>query len=509
MDEVDSGAPLEEESHSAGLLPPELLRRRVASGVFSVASLGAFNLVVGFFGSIVIARMLLPQDFGLVALGSTVIMFASAFSDGGLASGLIRREAPPTRSELGVALGVQLAFASGLALVVASFAATWGRPGLVIALMMLVLPISAIQTPSRVMLTRDVRVGAVATVESVSYLLYYGWAVGGVLAGMGVWALASAAVVKTTMTTVGVIRIGCQGLPRARLRGARMLKPVMAFGLRFQSTSLVGIARDQGLNVAIAVVAGPATLGLWSLARRVLELPILMFEPLHRVSLPFMTQVMARRHDPARLIDRGVAVSATASGFVLAAAAAALPGLVPIVFGAQWAPAGDVLPWLCASLLIAGPPSVVGVGYLYAANAPGIVLRATALHTIATFAVTLPLLPIFGLTAIGLGLVVGAVVDVVVISRGISSKTSARPLRVAGPLLAIAVLAGACGTLVASTDDGVVAALAGAAVACGVYLALLAIFQLGALLETIRLLTRAVRHGLTRDRRFAAVPQVE
>jgi len=499
MDELDSNNPLEEETHSTGLLPPELLKRRVASGVFSVASWGAFNLVVGFFGSIVIARMLLPQDFGLVALGSTVIMFAGAFSDGGLASGLIRREAPPTRAELGVALGLQLTLAGGLALVVASFAATWGRPGLVVALMMLVLPISALQTPSRVVLTRNVRVRAVATVESVSYLLYYGWAIAGVLAGMSVWALASAAVVKATMTTIGVIWIGGEGLPRPRLRGARMLKPVIAFGLRFQSTSLIGIGRDQGLNVGIAAIAGPATLGLWSLAQRVLQFPLLMFEPLHRVSLPYMTQVIARRQDPARLIDRGVAVSATASGFVLAAAAAALPGLVPIVFGAQWAPSGDVIPWVCAALLVAGPASVAGVGYLYAADAPGIVLRATVLHTIATFAVTLPLLPVIDLTAVGIGLLVGSVVDVFVIARGISSKTSARPLRVQGPLLAIAVLAGAGGTLVASSGDGVLAALAGAATAGGIYLALLGLFELGALRETSRLLGQAVRHGVSRE----------
>jgi O-antigen/teichoic acid export membrane protein len=502
MDEVDSEAPLEEK-HAAHLLPPELLKQRVASGVFSVASWGAFNLVVGFFGSIVIARMLLPRDFGLVALGTTVIMFASAFSDGGLASGLIRREAPPTRAELGVALGLQLTLAGGLALIVASIAATWGRSGLVVALMMLALPISAAQTPSRVVLTREVRVRAVATVESLSYLLYYGWAVGGVLAGMGVWALASAAVIKTAMTTIGVVWIAGERLPRPRLRGARMLKPVIAFGLRFQSTSLIGMARDQGLNVGIAVIAGPATLGLWSLAQRVLQFPLLMFEPLHRVSLPYMTQVMARRQEPGRLIDRGVVVSATASGLVLSAAAAALPGLVPIVFGAQWAPAGDVTPWVCAALLVAGPASVAGVGYLYAADAPGIVLRATVLHTIATFAVTLPLLHFVGLTAVGIGLLVGSVVDVVVISRGITSKTSAHPLRVAVPLLAIAFLAGVGGTLVASTGDGVVAALAGAATACVIYVALIALFRLGALRETSRLVAQAVRHGLSREERFA------
>jgi O-antigen/teichoic acid export membrane protein len=284
---------------------------------------------------------------------------------------------------------------------------------------------------------------------------------------------------------------------------------VIAFGLRFQSTSLIGNGRDQGLNLGIAAIAGPATLGLWSLAQRVLQFPLLMFEPLHRVSFPYMTQVMATRRDPARLIDRGVAVSATASGFVLAAAAAALPGLVPIVFGAQWAPSGDVIPWVCAALLVAGPVSVAGVGYLYAADAPGVVLRATVLHTIATFAVTLPLLPVIDLTAVGIGLLFGSVVDVVVISRGISSKTSARPLRVQGPLLAIAVLAGAGGTLVASTGDGVVAALAGAATAGGIYVALLGLFQLSALRETSRLFRQAVRHGVSREGRIAAVPQVE
>ena len=121
-----------------------------------------------------------------------------------------------------------------------------------------------------------------------------------------------------------------------------------------------------------------------------------------------MSHVLAAREDPAGLINRGVAISAAASGLVLAGTAAASYELVPALFGEQWRAAGTIVPWICAALVVAGPVSVVGVGFLYALGEPGIVLRAILLHTIALYAVAFPLLPVVGPAAIGLGSLAGA-----------------------------------------------------------------------------------------------------
>jgi O-antigen/teichoic acid export membrane protein len=488
-----------------GLLPRDVLKRRVASSVFFVGSWGVVNLIVGFLGSIALARMLQPRDFGIIAIGATLTMFATALSDGGIGSGLIRREEAPTRAELRTSLGLQLSITGILAGAVAVVAPAFGPNGLVVAFMMLGLPIAAFQMPARVVLSREIRMREIASVEGFATVAYYLWAVAGVLAGLGVWALATGVVLKAFASTLGLIVISGVGAIRPSLKGARELRPVIAFGVRFQGVSLAGILREQVLNAGVAIIGGVATLGLFSLARRLLELPVLVFEPLHRVSFPFMTHVLAAREDPARLIERGIAISAGAAGLVLSVTAAAAPELVPGLFGEQWRDGGVIIPWICAALLVAGPLSVAAVGYLYARGEPSVVLRAIVLHSVALLAVAFSLLPIVGPAAIGMGSLAGAIVDGTIMARALSSRTTARPLRPLIPVLVIAVASGLVGIALSSaTGTGLAAAAVGAAAAGCIYVAALAIFRMETIREIARLLRQAVSSSLARERPLPA-----
>jgi O-antigen/teichoic acid export membrane protein len=482
-------------------LDDNLLRRRAKSGVFFVGSMGAVNLLVGLVGNIVIARTLLPRDFGIVALGAMLMMFTTSLADGGLGSGLIRRERAPERHELRTALGLQLTLTVVLAAGGAAVGALVGGAGLVVALMMLALPIATFQTPGRVVLSRALKFRALSTAEAAANFVYYAWAVAGVVAGMGVWALASAVVIRAIAVSAGVMGVSRLGVLVPSYRGARAMRSVIAFGLRFQAVSLAGMGREQSLNVGIAAIGGVSTLGLWTLTKRLLEFPILMFEPLHRVSFPFMSHVLAARQDPSRMIDRGIAVAATASGAVLVAAAASAPELIPTVFGEQWREVAGIFQWVCAGLLVSGPLAVVGVGFLYAADDPSVVLRATLWHTIALLAVAFALLPAIGPMAIGIGSFAGAVVDAAVMGAAVRRRSSARPERELLPAVAIAAAAGLVGTLTASAaGHGLVAAIAGGAAGVAAYVALTGLLRRRVLVDTVRLFAESVRSGVSRER---------
>ena len=67
------------------------VHRRASAGLFFVGATNSFLLVAGFLGNLVLARLLTPEDFGIVAFGLTTILLANAFSDGGLVAGLVRR----------------------------------------------------------------------------------------------------------------------------------------------------------------------------------------------------------------------------------------------------------------------------------------------------------------------------------------------------------------------------------------------------------------------------------
>ena len=133
------------------------LRERASAGMFVVGSRGVVILVLGVVGNIVVARLLSPRDFGVVAIGVALVSFVALVSDGGLGSGLIRRSNPPTEDELGALLGLQLVLTTVLAGAATAVAVAIGEVGFVIALMMWSTPIAAFQFPGRIMLERELR----------------------------------------------------------------------------------------------------------------------------------------------------------------------------------------------------------------------------------------------------------------------------------------------------------------------------------------------------------------
>ncbi len=469
--------------------------------MFVIGAWGAVNLLVGFGGNIVLARMLTPSDFGIVAVGATLMALATTLSDGGLGSGLIRRPERPTAQELRAVLALQLAFTGLLAALAAVVASFFGPSGFVVAVMLAGLPIAAVQTPGRVMLARTLRFRLLTGVDATGVLAYYVWAVAGVLAGFGVWALATGTIARAVASCVALAAVSRESIVRPSFRGARLLRPVIAFGVRFQAISFTGMIREQGLNAGVAAFSGVATLGLWTLAKRLLEIPTLIFEPLHRVSFPYMSQVNAAKEDVGPALERGMRVSGTAVGIVLTGLAAGATGLVPGVFGAQWRESAVAVQWVCVSLLVAAPLAVVAVGFLYAVGQPSVVLRATVWHTAALFAVTLPLLLVGGgVHAIGAGSLTGAVVDAIILGLAVSRLTSARPFRLLVAPLVLAIPAGVAGALVTrSLGDDFVAGVVGGLVGATGYFLLVAVFRRQTLADTSRLLGRSVRAGLARD----------
>jgi len=55
---------------------------------------------VGLVVNIVLARLLLPSEFGLLAFGLTLLVVGTLLTDAGVGANLIRTTTPPTRQQL-------------------------------------------------------------------------------------------------------------------------------------------------------------------------------------------------------------------------------------------------------------------------------------------------------------------------------------------------------------------------------------------------------------------------
>jgi O-antigen/teichoic acid export membrane protein len=466
---MDEPRPRSTDADLAGLAGPadfdmDDLRRRAAGGAASLGARSAFGLAVAVGGNIVLAHLLDPRDFGLVALGATILLAGNYIAAGGLGVALVGRREAPARRELQAITGVQLAVACALTAACAAVAWPLGTDALVPAVMVAALPFVTLRVPQQIMLERELAFRTIALVDVVEIVVQYAWAIGTVAAGAGVWGFASAAIVRTAVGTATMIRLGPLGFLPPRW-GWREVRPLFGFGLRYQGVSLVDVSRDQTLNFGITAVAGVAVLGIWSLAFRILQVPLAVLVNLYRVSYPAMAKLLAAERDPRSAMERTAALTAAAIAVAAVGIVGGAPALVPAVLGDRWADVSDIIAVFAAGLAFSGPIAAGALGWLYASGDAGAVLRASALHAVVLLATALALLPIVGVVAVGIGWLAASLVNGTVLASAARRGTGARLARALAVPSGLGLAAGGLGWAVSTAGSGAALGVASLALA--------------------------------------------
>jgi O-antigen/teichoic acid export membrane protein len=476
------------------------LRHRAFGGVFIVFSWSFVKLAVAFVGNLVLARLLTPHDFGVVAIGATVMLIVSAFVDGGLGSGLIRRPEKPTPAELRTLAGIQLTATVLIAGSIIVIGLQLGTTGQVTALMAIAMPLWSIQSPGAVQLIRGLHLRQLTVIETSGLLANYVWSISAVLAGFGVWGFASGVIARGLAVNTAMALTPEGRIFRPTLERAREFREVLAFGIRFQANWIVIVLREQALNIVTASVAGVATLGLWSFGNRLMQLPGVLTESIGRVTFPAMAHLLGQGREVGHTIERTARLSATAGAIFFSGFAASTPGLVPALFGVKWDGVVPLFPGACLGLLIAGTVAPVGDGYLAAANRPQLVLKASIAFAVAVIATSAALLPTVGVAGIGVGWALGSVVLAVVLARAVRRLAGADILRPLLRPLAAASLGGVVGWLIASSaSNHLLGGLVGGSAASLLTIAVLALLSREYVADLLSVVVQSVRSALTRE----------
>jgi O-antigen/teichoic acid export membrane protein len=488
------GAPLGESTASVSAAEEPILsaaevRGRAKIGAAVIATRGVAVRMLTLGGSVVLARLLAPADFGLIAFGLTLVTLVTFVADGGIGAALIRRREPPGLADLRAMSALQVLISLPLAILTALSAMAIGRGALVTAVMVASLPLVALRTPGYITLSRRLNYRRLAVVEIVETVAYVAWSVTAAALGAGVWALASATVVRALVGAVVMAVIAPHGMLLPRWSGARV-RPLLAFGARFQAGQLTVFARDHGINMMTVAIAGLSTLGLWTLMGRVMQVPFLLFEALGTVAFPAFSRISDTGEDLKPTLERGVRLVALTTGLILVPLMASAPALVTSVFGAKWAAGAGVIPIASIGLLVGGPLSVVTVGYLLAVGDAATPLRAGIGNGVAYFAVALPLLPVIGVQALALGWTFGSLTEAFVLGRATARLSGARVVASLGWPALLAACVGALGNLVTRglAPSLLVAAGSASASLCLFVLAMLGLVRSDAL-ALLRLLT--------------------
>jgi O-antigen/teichoic acid export membrane protein len=424
-----------EERHFTTLTAAEV-RERAASGVILLVGRSLLLKGIGLASNIVLARLLLPEDFGVVALGMTIIAMGSFVSDAGLGIGLVRRPEPPTLAEMRAITGFQLLGASLVGLGAAAIGLLLGGSGSITALMMLALPLGAFRTPAMIYLDRQMHFEVKVRVEVVETLAYVTIAIALAAAGAGAWSIAAATVIRVLVGNAVLSLSTPFGFKMPSLDFAA-IRPLLGFGLALQGVSAIYLAHDVALVSGITAVSGFAVLGLWTLATRVLQIPMLLYEAVYNVSFPAYARLSETDEDIGPIIERSVTALAVSCGMVLTVVGGSAYASIPLIFGDRWQDAAVILPGACLALAVAAPANIGMLSFLTARGDIRTPLTATLIGTPVRLVSSLAGLAVWGVGALGFGWLLGALVELPVVVRR-AQAAAGRPLlrRLAAPALA-------------------------------------------------------------------------
>jgi O-antigen/teichoic acid export membrane protein len=300
---------------------------------------------------VVLARILLPADYGLITMAAAVIGIAAVIGDFGLSLAAIQapRLSQQQKSTLfwlntgiGTGIGAVVAAASPL---IAGF---YHEPRLVPVTLVLgsVFALNGAAVQFKVELNRASRFRALGTVDLGAQALALVAAIVLGSLGAGYWAL-----VAQQFTTAAAALAVAIVLARWRpsLSGSiAETRPLLAFGrdtLLLQVTNYITSNLD---SVMVGRWSGPVALGIYNRAYQVTVLPILQIvAPLTRVFLPRLAA--AEETEFVELVRRLQLIIVYVTIAPLTLLCAVSDSLPVLVFGPQWGPLAGIVPILAIS----------------------------------------------------------------------------------------------------------------------------------------------------------------
>ncbi|HUP92438.1 MAG TPA: lipopolysaccharide biosynthesis protein [Solimonas sp.] len=296
-----------------------LTRRTVDAMAWMGASVGlqvAFKLVV----TAILARLLSPQDFGVLAAVMMLVGFANHVVFTGIGQALVQRETVTAEFRFALHL-LCLVVGAGLTLAAWLGGPVWtewmrvGHAAGAAQALGLIFIVRALAIVPEYELSRNFEFRFVAKLDFVSYVLGFGAVcIAGALLGWGYWALIAGAVCNSLLRTLAIL--GVAPMPKAQRVGWGDMQEATRAAVGFSGVNIINAVAADIDALIVARTFGPVALGLYDRAYNLMKYPASLYMKVFgRVALAAFS---VARDDAGRL----------ARGYLKGSGLMALGGLV-------------------------------------------------------------------------------------------------------------------------------------------------------------------------------------
>ena len=359
-------APPRDEPPRADHVLGDLRRRSVRGGAATLAAqAGKFALQFG--STALLARLLTPKDYGLIAMVTAVTGFVAIFKDLGLSAATVQRK-EITRQQSSNLFWINVACSVALMLILVAAAPLIARFYKHPELTWVTIALSAsfifggLTAQHQALLRRQMRFGALARIEVAAMACGVAAALIAAWFGLRYWALVLMIVVQaaSNMVMVWIASPWTPSLPAREAQVGSMLK----FGGNLTGFNIVNYFTRNADNLLIGWFWGDVLLGLYSKAYQLLLLPLnQVAAPVSSVVLPALSRL---QDDPERYRNyyrKAMTPLALMILPIVVFMAADAHAIVRIVLGEKWLEAAVLFQLLAPAALVGGLN--VATGWVY------------------------------------------------------------------------------------------------------------------------------------------------
>ena len=357
-------------------------------------------------GLILLARLLLPTDFGILRVLVAITLFATMITTIGLPEALIQRaeltedhEATGWWMSLGMALTTAVAMYFGAPLI----ARVMAMPPLAQFIRLLSIPISlsGITVIANARLRRRLQFTAIATADVLAEMGFVATAIALFAMGYARWSLAGGLAARVFIQTL-TLSIVERYWPR-RIPTMAVARDLMGFASPVLGARLLVVLAGNADYLMVGRLLGTSALGFYGMAWDLLRfIPDRLYSVVGRVTLPAFCRLQGDRKALAQAYCGFTNYISRLILPLIACAAIAAPQFIGVVYGAQWIPATTPMRLLSGGLALLGLRMAIGSVY-FASGRPSFDIYVHALRLL-LIVVVVGVTARFGLIAVSAGM---------------------------------------------------------------------------------------------------------
>ncbi len=323
-------------------LKADIKGRSVRGGVVTVGAQAA-KFILHIASTAVLAHLLTPAEFGLIAMVKVFTEFVNLFKDLGLSMATIQKE-DINHQQVSTLFWVNIAISCLLMLIVAAISpfVAWfyGKPQLIPLTIAIgsTFIFGGLIAQHTALMRRQMRFRILAIIEIVSMAAGIVAAIIAALSGLSYWSLV---IMTAVRGCVNVVMVWSQShwRPGRPVRGSGV-RPMLAFGGNLTGSNVLGYFSRNSDNVIIGYALGETSLGIYTKAYGLLTLPLIQFSvPLRSIMIPALSRLQDEPKQYRRFFLQVLSAILLITIPMVTFLFVSADEIVNIILGSQWSAA--------------------------------------------------------------------------------------------------------------------------------------------------------------------------